>query len=443
MYDLVVRGRIIRNGSWIDASICINDGIIADVRREAPGRSSAGEIMNFGKKMIMPGVIDSHVHMRDPGMTVKEDFGSGTISAAFGGVTTVLDMPNTRPPTINRNSYVNKIAEASRKSLLDFGLYLGIVDGTEESVISSALGGDWANTRPAAFKCFLGESTGKLTLSSIEDIGRWIGIIRESGKPMALHAEDGDILMERKDREYRGDLLTCHYNMRPPEAERSAIIRAVKAAGEYSSTLHFLHVSTGMGLKAAEGSGATLEVTPHHLLLDLKLSEGLERSEFGKVNPPIRKRSDRAALWEGIEKGSVNTIGSDHAPHEADSKKAGLNSPSGIPGVETMLPLLLRTVVERKMSFSRLLELLCTNPASIYGLRGKGRIEPGMDADLAVVGMSEERTIRAEDLHSKCGWTPYEGMKGIFPSHVISRGDLLVENGVLCAKGGRGRIVNG
>ncbi|MGA1822206.1 MAG: dihydroorotase [Thermoplasmatota archaeon] len=441
MHDMVIKGRLLEGGSWVEAAVCVSNGRITRISREDPGRNSAGEYLNFGRKLILPGVIDTHVHMRDPGLTAKEDFGTGTISAAFGGVTTVLDMPNTIPPVIDRRSFLMKTAEANRKSHVDFGLYLGIVDGTDEAVLRAAAAGDWSGMRPAAFKCFLGESTGKLTISRIEDIGLWRGIVSESGKPLAVHPEDGDILIRRKGLSDGGSILERHYSRRPPEAEMSAVKRAVKAMGPLTSSLHLLHVSSEIGLRAASGTGASVEVTPHHLLLDIERCENLERSEYAKVNPPIRKRSDRAALWKGIGDGIVNTIGSDHAPHELESKTHGIESPSGMPGVETMLPLLIAKTLERKLSFPRLQDLLCGNPASIFDLKAKGSISPGKDADMIVIDPDEGRVIRSEELHSKCGWTPYEGMRGVFPTHVFSRGELITENGVLCAKGGRGRLL--
>ncbi len=211
--------------------------------------------------------------------------------------------------------------------------------------------------------------------------------------------------------------------------------------GDHSDILHLLHISSSEGMKEAAGTNATIEVTPHHLLLDVKNCERmLEEESLAKVNPPLRTSKDRAVLWEHINNGRVDTLGSDHAPHEIDLKLSG-DPPSGIPGVETMVPLMLLKVKERKLSLERLIELTSSNPARRLGLQSRGRISEGLIADLNIVDMKEEKKIRGENLHSKCGWTPYEGLNGIFPRMVIARGELIIENEVACSKMGRGKPI--
>jgi dihydroorotase len=439
MFDLVIEGRILQDGSPAEVFLCINDGVIEVIRRSTPGKGEMGEHHRYGSHLILPGAVDTHVHFRDPGLTKKEDFLSGSISAAFGGVTTVMDMPNTRPPTIDQRSLVEKDRIASRSSVVDYGLHLGILNSTDVMAVDALLGGNGGIAPPAGLKAFLGESTGSLVLSPIEILSKWAHVLRLTGATLSIHAEDGSLFNDIENKEEVKDVLMSHHISRPPEAEAAAITKAVRALGNDIGHAHFLHVSTKVGLEAVKGSGATLEVTPHHLLLDVKWGEkNLDDQARAKVNPPVRTPEDRAALWEGISDGSVSTIGSDHAPHLLEEKANGLLSPSGMPGVETMVPLILHQVKQRKLTLERSVQLLSSNPSQRMGLEKKGEIKVGNHADLIVVNLAEEKKIRGDDLHSKCGWTAYEGMIGIFPQIVYGRGALIIEDESLCIKSGIG-----
>ncbi|MDG6223929.1 MAG: dihydroorotase [Candidatus Thermoplasmatota archaeon] len=438
MFDLVIEGRVIREGSLHDAAICIEEGVIKEIRNTAT--SSSGERDDLGRLLLLPGLIDTHVHFRDPGHTAKEDFSTGTASAAFGGVTTVLDMPNNSPPIRDIRSFAEKSVDVRSKAHIDHGLYMGLDEGSSaEELIACLLGGD-RSARPCAFKAFLGESTGSLSFGPIGGLSAWTSLLSGTGSVLAIHAEDDSLFSKAAAGEADPDILDRHDRRRPPAAEASALRQALKAVGPASQSLHVLHVSSEEGLGAVRGSGCTLEATPHHLLLDIKWGErSLENQAMCKVNPPLRRTLDRAALWKALLDGTISTLGSDHAPHLPSEKERGILSPSGIPGVETMGPLMLQKVKERKLPLERFMELLSEAPAKRFSMPGKGALKPGMDADIVVIDPSFSKRIRSEDLHSRCGWTPYEGFEGVFPIRTYSRGELIVENDVLCSKGGRGR----
>lgn len=432
MFDIVIQGRILNEEKLVDSCLCIEDERIIEIRRLPPSKSEIGELFNFGRKLLLPGAIDLHTHMREPGAEFKEDFGTGTASAAFGGVTAIVDMPNTKPPTSDVHTFNNKRSLALSKAHVDIGLNIILHEGSDIGAINPI----FEDPAFAGFKVFMGETTGSLVMTDISALRGIIGKGLDDRFPVSVHAEDGQLMKALK--VGRDGLLRSHLDSRPDLAESSAISSISGSMGDDDRRLHLLHVSSGKGLKIAEKTNATVEVTPHHLLLDIKnFGKHNDIDGYGKVNPPIRTPKDRAALWEGIRAGKVDTIGSDHAPHTIEEKENEI-PPSGMPGVETMLPLLLQKVRERGLDLSRLISLVSASPARRLGLERRGSLYPGMIADVVVVDMNDSRTIRGEELHSRCGWTSFEGMKGIFPSTVFGRGELLIENGSLCSKGGRG-----
>jgi len=440
MYDLVIEGRILSDGIPVERSICIENGRIADIKRTCPGKGMIGEHHRWGRAIIIPGAIDTHVHFRDPGLTHKEDFTTGSISAAFGGVTSVIDMPNTRPPTIDQRSLKDKDALASSGSVIDYGFDLAILDGSDLVAVDLLLSGGCDTPPPAGLKAFLGESTGSLVLGSIDVLSRWSHLLNRRGCVLSLHAEDGALFRQITDPDMASSVLETHERSRPGTAEESAVKKASQALGDAAKQAHFLHISTRKGLEAAMNTDSTIEVTPHHLLLDIKWAErNLDEQALAKVNPPIRSTDDRSALWSGIREGLVATVGSDHAPHTLEEKSRGLLSPSGMPGVETMVPLLLPEFIRRRFGIDPLVELTSRSPARRFGLGDRGDLKKGFHADLAVYDLSLTRRIKGDELHSKCGWSAYEGMEAIFPHRVYSRGELVVEDESLAGKPGRGK----
>lgn len=435
MCDTIVHGRIISDTGPVECYISIENGCIIDLSRSDPGTKRTGFFHDFGNLLILPGAIDLHTHMRDPGLERKEDFRTGTISAAFGGVTAIVDMPNTTPPTKDREPFEKKRDVAMEKSYLDFGLNLVLLEETNFNNIR----GIFKDPAFAGFKIFLGETTGSLVYGNLELLKNLRDQLYNSGFSVSVHAEDGSLF--QKSSLPHSEILTTHHESRPPEAEVSAIKKITEIFGDYSSILHLLHISSSKGMNIASNEQSTKEVTPHHLLLDIKnCKKTLEYESLAKVNPPIRTSSDRAALWDFLKKGFVDTLGSDHAPHELSEKMSDC-PPSGIPGVETMVPLMLKKVQERMISIQRFIELVSINPARRLGLHGRGEIREGFIADFMIIDMKHQKKISGDMLHSKCGWTPYEGFIGIFPKKVFSRGEMIIEDEQISSKAGRGRPI--
>jgi dihydroorotase len=404
--DVVIEGRVLLGRDLVECCIGIEDGKIAKIAKTI---GKADRRYDFTGKIIMPAAIDAHVHFREPGMTQKEDFGTGSSAAACGGVSFVLDMPNTRPPTRTSEDVKEKVSLISRKSFVDFGI-AALLD-TEAGVKGPAKGA-------LAFKIYLGETTGDLGIGSNELAG---SISRVTDRPIFIHAEHVKALESRVERN-----LSDH-NAHRSEALEMEAARMVASMKSRNSRVHLLHVTQAGILQLAAESGITAEVTPHHLLLDADSTLGA----LGKINPPLRSRGARIKLWDAFVSGKADTIGSDHSPHTIEEKGEDFDSaPSGMPGVETLLPLMLQKVAEKKLGLPMLSERCSLRPAQICGLN-KGRIEAGCHADLVAVDLRKSIRIHAEKLHSKCGWTPYEGMEAIFPFATFIRGVEVAREGEL------------
>jgi dihydroorotase len=406
--DVVVKGKCYIDGQLSQRCIGVRDGTIVAVSGDLDGE----RVFDYGNKLVLPAAIDSHVHMRDPGATHKEDFATGSLAALHGGVTCVLDMPNSTPPTTTAAALREKAAIAASKSLVDFALFAGITPGCEVERLSSS--------GAIGFKLYMAGTTGDLQASSLEAVRDELEAVAATGKPLAVHAEDEGL--RKKDVE---NSLSDHLKNRPNECETSAI-RRLREAGVEGLRIHVCHVSAKESLALLGGGrNITSEVTPHHLLLDT--DSKLEC--FGKVNPPLRRRDDRQALFNAFKSGSIDIVASDHAPHTVEEKEEDFDyAPSGVPGVETMAPLMLQLVRDKHIPLSRIVAGLCERPADIFGLN-KGRLEPQRDADIMVVDLMDSKDIRVDKLYSKCAWTPYEGMAGIFPKAVFLRGEIMMEDG--------------
>ncbi|HJX04341.1 MAG: hypothetical protein A3K76_02695 [Euryarchaeota archaeon RBG_13_57_23] len=404
--EVVVEGNCYVSGRFERCCIGIENGRIAKIAKMLEG----DRVFSFGNRIVLPGAIDSHVHFRDPGMTQKEDWGTGSLAAACGGVTCALDMPNTRPSTTTLTSLRDKRRIASSKSLVDFGLFAGLKPGIDVRALAKEAVG---------FKLYMGSTTGDLLVPQPSPIRAEISEIAATRKVLAVHAEDETMRNKESERDLEG-----HLRNRPNECEVSAIRKIRDAAKD--CRLHICHVSAKSSLPLLANAGTvTSEVTPHHLLLDVSSRLGT----LAKVNPPLRRREDRQGLFQALKNGSFDIIASDHAPHTIDEKHEDFDyAPSGMPGTETLVPLLLQHVKEKHMDFSGMVRRLCENPGDLFGLR-KGRIQVGYDADLMVVDMDSTVRIRVDKLHSKCGWSAYEGMLGIFPRAVLVRGNVIVESG--------------
>ena len=404
--DVVVEGNCYISGRLERCCIGIEQGRIARIAKILEGDKT----FTFGSRLVIPAATDSHVHFREPGMTHKEDFGTGSLSAICGGVTCVLDMPNTKPPTTTVQAIREKKRIASSKSLVDFGIYAGVFPGMSvEQLAKEAIG----------FKLYMAGTTGDLMVPSLASIRGELSAIAASGKLLAVHAEDESLRTKEVERS-----LEDHQRNRGNDCETSAIKKIKDAAKD--CRLHICHVSARESIPLIENvERLTSEVSPHHLFLDKTSNLG----SLGKVNPPLRKREDRQALFQALKGGSFDIIASDHAPHTIDEKQEDFDyAPTGMPGVETLVPLVLQLVKDRHIGLGDAVRRLSERPAQIFGIN-KGKLDIGFDADMMVVDLMDSTTIRADMLHSKCGWTAYEGKEGVFPKAVFLRGEVMVEGG--------------
>ncbi len=434
MPDLVIKNaRIFIDNAIQPAEIAIDNGRIIKIGKII-GTQEVNMVIDAKNALILPGAIDIHVHFRDPGMTKKEDWYTGSCAAAAGGVTTVIDHPNTIPPTIDPGSFKKKQKEA-KKSIIDYGINAGVTQNLNH------LKSLWEMGATAFGEIFMAESTGALNVSDMT-LKEALGIIEKLGAVACIHAEDEET---RKSlvHHLKGASRPEYYSKsRPPLSEKVAVEKAIKMAGD--TKIHFCHISAGESLEIikkekARNSNITCEVAPHHLFLSTNDYKRL--GTLGKMNPPLRDHYSQQVLWGGLNDGTVDIIASDHAPHLETEKMTDIwSAPAGVPGVETMVPLMLLAVKRNLITLKRLLEVTCMNPARLLGLP-KGGISQGYDADLVITGEPQE--IRKEKMHSKAGWTPYGGMQGIFPKMTLSRGEIVVENGEITAKRGCGRAIPG
>lgn len=415
--DLVIEGRAWYKGKLQHVCIGIEHGRISRVKKVLKGERH----LDYNDRIILPGAIDVHTHMREPGLTKKEDFSTGTIAAAFGGVTCIFDMPNTKPPCIQREDVVEKKELASKKAWVDFGLFGGVSDASNPQRTADQVVG---------FKIFMSSTTGSVLLSEDKAIKRAMDLIRPTGKVVSVHAEDEHLMVKRNE-----ESIKDHAKARPTPAEGSAIERLAPLSRH--NKINICHVTSREGIEALAKGQFTSEATPHHMLLDLS---SCNKKGFCKVNPPLRPKADKEALLAAFASGKIALLASDHAPHTIEEKEQEFdNVPSGVPGVETSFPLMMAMARKGHFELGVLIKAACEMPAQLFELN-KGVIEEGKEADLMVFDPREVTSIDAKKLHSKCGWTPFEGCEGIFPQAVFLRGQLLVEDGGLVGER-RGRDV--
>lgn len=443
MPDLVIKNaKLFLAGEVLEAELSITDGRISKIAKDI----RADDTLDARGLLILPGAIDVHVHFRDPGMTHKEDWYSGSCAAAAGGVTTVIDHPNTIPPTTTLKSFEVKL-KASRKSIVDFGINAGVVEGAELEKL-------WRAGVTAFGEIYMADSVGRLNIDD-DILSTVFQAIAQLNAIACLHAEDERIIKRCTEKLMDKIDPSVYSSSRPNESEASAIARAVQFANVAmlkprrgynsrrcsicdSTKLHICHISTKEGLRLLERN-VTCEVTPHHLFFTEKDWDKL--GTFGKMNPPLRSESDRKSLWAGLHK--IDMIVSDHAPHTIEEKEQDIwSAPPGVPGVGTSLPLMLHAVKSGHVSLQRLIELMVTNPARIFGLNEKGDIRVGNDADLTFVDFKNVMPIKVEDMHNKAGWTPFEGMNAIFPKMTMVRGEIVYDEDII-GKRGHGRFIKG
>ena len=390
------------------------------------GAATAPTVIDAHGLTVLPGVVDTQVHFREPGLEHKEDLATGTAAAALGGVTAVFEMPNTKPSTTTDAAIADKVARARGRAWVDHAFFLG---AAADNVAHLA---EWERLPGCAgIKVFMGSSTGSLLVADDETLGR---VLASGRRRVAVHCEDEARLAERKALIEGGAHPRRHPEWRDVETALAATRRLVRPAEQARRPVHVLHVTTAeeMEFLAGHKDLATVETTPQHLTL--AAPDCYDRlGTYAQMNPPIREARHREALWRAVAEGVVDVLGSDHAPHTREEKdKPYPQSPSGMTGVQTLVPLMLDHVNAGRLSLERFVDLTASGPAHIYGIVGKGRIALGYDADFTVVDMKAERVITNQWIASRCGWTPFDGTRVVgWPIATIVRGRVVMRDGQL------------
>ncbi len=423
-FDLVLRGgKCVTPGGIARADIGVRGGRIAAIG-DVDG--DGANVLDCAGLHVLPGVIDSQVHFREPGLEHKEDFGTGTAAAALGGVTAVFEMPNTKPSTVTAADLADKCRRAKGRAWVDMAFYIGATAENAETLPD-------LETLPACagVKMFMGSSTGDLL---VDEDAAVAAVLANGSRRMAVHCEDERRLRERFTIVEGGAEPVMHPEWRDVRTAYLATERLLNLARGTRRRVHVLHVTTAeeMALLEDYRDIATVEVTPQHLTLAAPECYELLDS-FAQMNPPIREARHRDALWAALRQGLVDCIGSDHAPHTREEKKRPYpQSPSGMPGVQTLLPVMLDHVAKGRLSLERLVDLVCAGPARILGVAGRGRIALGYGAHFSVVDLKMRRMITNAWIVSRCGWTPFDGLTVTgWPVATIVGGRMVMRDGAL------------
>ncbi|MBV9555926.1 MAG: dihydroorotase [Pseudolabrys sp.] len=435
-FDLLLKGGTLVNQDGPHASdIGVRGGRI--VAMGDLSRASAGETVDCRGLHVLPGVMDTQVHFREPGLTHKEDLESGSLSAVMGGVTAVFEMPNTDPLTVTAETLADKVKRGHHRMHCDFAFFMG---GTRENAKDVAE----LERLPgcAGIKVFMGSSTGSLLIADDEGLR---SVLKNIRRRASFHAEDEPRLNERKHLRIENDPRS-HPVWRDEEAALKATKRLVKIAHETGARVHVLHISTKdeMEFLAGHKDVASVEVTPHHLTLEAPGAYETLGTR-AQMNPPVRDAAHKAGIWRGIEQGVVDVLGSDHAPHTREEKaKPYPSSPSGMTGVQTLVPIMLDHVNAGRLSLARFVDLTSAGPARLFGIATKGRIAVGYDADFTVVDLKRKVEITDDWVASRAGWTPYHGVSVTgWPVGTFVRGHKVMWEGSLVtpAQGERVRFL--
>ena len=423
VFDVILSGGALVNQDGEGArDVGLRDGKIAEIGDLS--RASAGETIDCRGLHILPGVIDTQVHFREPGAPHKEDLESGSRGAVLGGVVGVFDMPNTNPLTTGEAELADKVARATGRMHCDFAFWVG---GTHEN--AAHLSELERLPGAAGIKVFMGSSTGSLLIADDAGVA---DVLSHTRRRAAFHSEDEDRLNLRKSLRIAGD-PSSHPVWRDVETAVRATRRLMHIARDKGALVHVLHVTTEeeIALLAEHKDIASVEVTPHHLTMDA--SDYARLGTLAQMNPPVREARHREALWRGVAQGVVDVLGSDHAPHTLEEKaKPYPNSPSGMTGVQTLVPLLLDHVNAGRLTLQRFVDLTSAGPARLFGIAGKGRVAVGYDADLTIVDMKRRETIRNSWIASRVGWTPYDGKDVVgWPVGTFVRGAKVMWDGEL------------
>ncbi len=439
--DLIIKNaKIFMDQQVYDANIAIEGEKIVKITKDS--KILRGEQYIDAKgQLVIPGVIDIHTHLRDLQYKDKEDFYTGTCAAAHGGITTAIDMPNTNPPTVSTHLLKQKTDIAKKKTVINVGFYGGIPDKLEDIDSFRKLG-------IFGFKLYLSHSLSQFDIEDSEQLQNLFRKLKEEQLSLLIHAERKkdieEILEQKKDLGLSSQelYLKCHSE----EVEKRAIEYILHLNEPINCSIHFCHISTASGLQCLQevkkkGKKISVEVTPHHLFLtlkDLKL-----HGSFAKMVPPLRTPKDIAALWRGLNEGIVDIIATDHAPHTLSEKKCEFSqAANGIPGFETLLPLLFTALHDGKISLSRLVQLISENPAKFLKLPTKGKIKVGFDADLTIIDLNKRQQINAANFFTKAKYSPFDKwwVRGI-PTVTIVNGKIVMQEGEIIAPKGSGTII--
>ncbi len=427
-FDTILAGAVVVNhdGEGV-RDIGVTGGMIADIGDLS--RSDAGERIDCQGLHVLPGVIDSQVHFREPGLTHKEDLETGSRAAVLGGVTAVFEMPNTNPLTTGAGELADKVARGTNRMHCDFAFWVGGThDNAKDVPELERLPGS------AGIKVFMGSSTGSLL---VEDDPGVAAILANTRRRAAFHSEDEYRLEERKGERVEGD-PNSHPIWRDETTALQCTQRLVRIARAQKAAIHILHISTAEEIEflAAHKDVASVEVTPQHLTLDAGLYDVIGTRL--QMNPPIRAARHRDGLWRGLSRGVADILGSDHAPHTLEEKSNSYpQSPSGMPGVQTLVPVMLDHVNAGRMTLARFVDMTSAGPLRLFGIAGKGRIAVGYDADFTIVDMKRTEIIRDAQMASRSGWTPYDGKRVTgWPVGTIVRGARVMWEGEIVTPSG-------
>jgi len=438
---VLYNGKIFVNGKLLEAGIAINEEKIYRIAK-TPNLPQASRKMNLDGKIVIPGLIDVHVHLRDEGKAYKEDFHTGTLAAAAGGVTTVLDMPNNRPITMDIYTLKERMRLTRGRIFVNVGFYSAFPENSMEIPLLVKEG-------VIGFKLFLNAQIGGINVENDETLLEMLQTLSRAGVPLAVHAEDKRLIEKKKEelqKMGRHD-FQAYIEAHPPKAEEKAVKRMVELTKKTDAQVHFCHVSSEKGLEVVrkaknDGLLVTCEVTPHHLLLSAEDLE--EYGAFAVTTPSLRTKQNVEALWKGLKNGWVDILASDHAPHSIKEKTANSiwKIKPGISGIETFLPLMLNEVNSGRLTLEELVKLTSENPAKVFQLKFRGLLKEGFYADLTIIDIHAEYRIDASKFYSKAKYSPFNGwrIKGK-PIKTFVNGELVMEDGEITAKPHTGKLV--
>ena len=407
-------------GSLVVTDIAIKDNIIAKISKNIT--ETADKILDAKGLTVFPGIIDTQVHFREPGDPNKETLESGSKAAVLGGVTAVFEMPNTSPPTDSPDRFQDKLDRAKGRMYCNYAFYYGATENNSSSLeVTKNLEGC------CGIKMFVGSSTGNLLVKEDKHIEQ---VIKNAPRVVSIHSEDENMLNSRKDKIIPGDVKS-HYVWRSVETAMTSTTKVAKLAKALNKRIHVLHVSTKDEIDFLRDykNIVSIETTPNHLSLFAPDCYE-EKGTFVQMNPPVREKSHMEGIWKGVLDGTVDVIGSDHAPHTKEQKmQAYPASPSGMPGVQTIFLLMLKHFREGKIKLEQVISLLSENPCKLFGIKQRGYIKEGYFADLTIMNMNKEFTITNDWIASNCKWTPYDGWKVQATLHgTIVNGNVCVWN---------------